>query len=191
MSLELLPDEILLEILRFLHPAEILLTFFGLNTRFNRTIADFIRHVRFNSMISYRNYLDLLEQILPSISVSIESLTISNRFVPCLTTLFLDYSQRIFPENLKKLAIFHLTINEIYNFLQRLADHRTIEQLVLHCDDFDFVQQQDLYGFKIAQFLFYRHPTLKSIELCGNLLFNLDHLSFLSLTTTEETNVSQ
>lgn len=183
------PDEIILEACQYLHPIDILLSFGGLNQRLNRTISDFIRHVHLSSIISYENYLFLLHTRVPSIWTSIESLTISNCQVPCLTTLFLDHTERLLPPNLKKLSLYHLNTNEIFNFVTRLINESSVEELHLECSDSNFAAEQELYGFKIAQILFYRHPTLKSVEIRGEMVFHLSHVSFLSLSNGDEPNV--
>ncbi|CAF4553249.1 unnamed protein product, partial [Rotaria sp. Silwood2] len=182
------PDEIILEICRYLHPIDILLSFGGLNYRLNQTISDFIYHVHLSSIISYENYLHLLRIILPSIWSLIQSLKISNCQVPCLTKLFLDNTDNILPLNLKKLSLFHLNTNEIYNFINRLMNKTIIEELIIECSDIDFAKQQELYGFKMAQMLFFHHPTLKSIELRGDIVFDLSHLSFLSLSNSNDSD---
>jgi hypothetical protein len=174
------PDEIILEICRYLHPIDILLSFGGLTYRLNRTISDFIHHTDLSSIISYENYLYLLKTILPSIWSSIESLTITNCQVSCLTTLFLANTDKILPPNLKRLSLFNLNTNEIYNFVNRLMNKCVVEELIIECTDTDFAKQQELYGYKIAQMLFFHHPTLKSIELRGEIIFDLSHLSLLS-----------
>jgi hypothetical protein len=184
------PDEILLEIYRYLQPMEILYSLAGLNARFDRTIHDYTRHIHFSSIIPYEHYLYLLRHVLPSIWSSIESLTISNCQIPCLTTLFLDHTERLLPPRLKSLRLLHLNTNEIYNFLSRLLNECAVEELIVECADGDFLEQGEVYGFKIAQILFYRHPTLHSIELRGEIIFHIDHLSFLSLSTSDDSNVS-
>jgi len=183
------PDEIILSICRYLHPTDILLSFGGLNYRLNRTITDFIHYVHLSSIISYENYLYLLQITLPSIWSSIESLTINNCQISCLTTLFLDNTERILPPNLKRLTLLHLNTNEIYNFINRLMNKCMVEELIIECVDVDFADQQELYGYKIAQMLFFHHPTLKSIELRGEIIFDLSHLSFLSLSNSDDFNV--
>jgi hypothetical protein len=183
------PDEIILEICRYLHPLDILLSLSELNSRLNRTISAFIRHVCLSSVISYKNYVYLLQMILPPIWPLIQSLTISNCQVPCLTTLFLDNTKPILPPNLKRLRLIHLNINEIYHFVNRLINQCVIEELIIECTDIDTTNQQELYGYKLAQILFFHHPTLKSIELRGEIIFDLCHLSFLSLSNHDKPDV--
>ena len=189
MSIEILPDELLLQICRYLHPSDILLSFCGLNSRLNRTIGDFIRHVQFTSIISHDNYLYLLRTILPSIWSSIESLMIDNYQIPCLTGRFLGVIENVLPENLKRLTLLHVNLKDICDFITRLTSQCVVEELIIDCTDAEFARQQVLYGFKIAQMLFYRHPTLKSIDIRGDLVFDLSHLSFLALSNSEDSNV--
>ncbi|CAF3448863.1 unnamed protein product [Rotaria sp. Silwood1] len=182
------PDEIILEICRYLHPIDILLSFGGLNYRLNQTISDFIHHIHLSSIISYKNYLYLLRHIIPTIWSSIESLTISNCQILCLTKLFFDNTDNILPPNLKKLCLFHLNTYEIYYFINRLMNKSVVEELIIECTDIDCMKHQELYGFKIAQMLFFHHPTLKSIELFGDIIFDLSHLSFLSLSNSNDSD---
>ncbi|CAF0969031.1 unnamed protein product [Adineta steineri] len=191
MSFEIsFPDEIILEICGYLHSTDVLLSFAGLNHRLNRTISDFIHHIHITSMISYRRYLALLQITLPSIWSSIQSLTIDNSQIPCLTTLFLNNTQDILPPNLKRLSLYHLNTYEIYTFINRLMNKCIVEELIIECLDTDYTYQQELYGYKIAQMLFYHHPTLKTIELRGAIIFDLSHLSFLSLSNSDESNLT-
>jgi hypothetical protein len=187
--LELLPDEIILDICRYLSPSDILLSFCGLNSRLNRTITDFIRHIHLSSMISHENYLYLLRVSLPSIWSAIQSLAISNHQIPCLTRVFLDTIEQNLPINLKRLCLFEVNLEDIYEFINRLMVKPTVEELIIVCKDSDYLKQQVFYGHKIAQMLFYHHPTLKSIELRGDIIFDISHLSFLSLSNTEDSNV--
>lgn len=183
------PDEIILEICRYLHPIDILLSFGGLNHRLNQTMSDFIRHVNLSSVISHKNYLYLLRFTLSKIWSSIESLEISNAQVPCMTRLFLDHTETSLPPNLKKLTLLHLNKNEIYNYICRSMNNTKVEELIIECKDPDFAKQQELYGFKIAQMLFFHHPTLRSIELRGEIIFDISHLSFLSLSNSNDSEV--
>lgn len=186
------PDEIILEICRYLHPIDILFSFSNLNQRLNRTISDFIHHIHLSSLISYENYLDLLSKFKhPSIWLSIESLTIRNCNIPCLTTIFLKTIENILPPNLKRLYLYHLNLNEIYQFIRRL-NKSIVEELIIECTDTDILQQdEEFYRYQIAQILFYHHPTLKLIELRGDIIFDLSHLSFLSLSNSDESNVRE
>lgn len=182
------PDEIILEICRYLHPIDILLSFSGLNHRLNRTITDFIHHIHLSSTISYKNYLYLLQINLPSIWSSIQSLTIQNCQIPCLTTIFLKTIENILPPNLKRLCLFHLNLNEICLFINRLNVCR-VEELIIECTDAEIIHECEYYRYQIAQILFFHHPTLKLIELRGDIIFDLSHLSFLSLSNSDDSNV--
>ncbi len=188
-NIELLPDELILEICRYLYPSDILLSFCGLNYRLNRTISDFIHHVHLSSMISHENYLYLLRTSLSSIWSTIQSLTISNHQIPCLTRVFLETIGNVLPVNLKRLSLFQVNLNDIYQFINRLMMKCAVEELVIDCKDIEYAKQQVFYGYKIAQMLFFHHPTLKTIELRGDIIFDLSHLSFLSLSNSNDSNV--
>ena len=70
-----LPDEILLEICRYLHCSHVLYSFFDLNSRLNQTITSYSQHVWFRRA-SYRQLLHIYDHILPRIGSQIISLTI-------------------------------------------------------------------------------------------------------------------
>ena len=74
-GLEFLPDELLLEICRYLHCSHVLYSFFNLNSRLNQTITSYCRHVWFRRA-SYRQLLHIYDSILPQIGPAIISLTI-------------------------------------------------------------------------------------------------------------------
>ena len=188
-TFEHLPDELLLQICRYLNPMDILLAFCGLNARLNRTICDFIRHVHFSSVISYNSYLYLLRNSLPSIWSSIESLTISNDPIPCLTSVFLQTIEHDLPTNLKRLSLFHVNLHDIDQFITRLTSKHQVEELIIDCAGSECAEGQVLYGYEIAEMLFCRHPTLKSIELRGDPIFDLSHLSFLPLSNRKGSDV--
>lgn len=188
-TFEHLPDELLLQICRYLYPMDILLAFAGLNARLNRTISDFTRHVQLSSMISYDNYLYLLRNSLPSIWSAIESLTIRNDPIPCLTNVFLQTIEHELPKNLKRLNLFQVNLHDIYQFVIRLTRKCQVEELIIYCADPEFAKGQVLYGYEIAEILFCQHPTLKSIELRGDPIFDLSHLSFLPLSNRENLEV--
>src|SRR5262249_7622069 len=74
-TLEILPDEILLEICKYLLSSDILYSFFGLNNRMTRMIAQYRRDVSFyRTSISKFDYLCL--NVLPQIGSQIRSLVI-------------------------------------------------------------------------------------------------------------------
>jgi len=190
-TFEILPDEILLELCRYLHPYDILYSFTNLNQRLTQTITDFSQQISLTSILSYDRYLNLFQTILPTIWSNIHQLTIDNSEVSCLSTLFLRvFQQQYLPSQLKKLSLLNVNTYEIYRFITEFLPHTSIEELIIDCTDEDAVKQQELYGYKIAQTLFFHHPTLKSIEIHGSMIFDLNHLSFLSLSNADESNAN-
>lgn len=74
-TFEILPDEMILDICRYLHCSHVLYSFFDLNSRLNRTITSYCQHVWFRRA-SYKQLLHIYQYILPRIGLSVLSLTI-------------------------------------------------------------------------------------------------------------------
>jgi hypothetical protein len=182
------PDEIIVKICRYLHPIDILLSFSGLNARLTRTIDDFIRHVHLSSIISYKNYRELLRVCIPSIHSSIRSLTISNRHVPCLGKLFLENCVELRQWNIRKVSLSSVTITDIYGFVSQLTYRMGVEEFVIECRNVGFEPQQDWYKNRIAQLIFLYHPQLTSIELRGDIVFNNNDLWFFPSSDRNKTD---
>ncbi|CAF1534623.1 unnamed protein product [Didymodactylos carnosus] len=77
MSLEQLPDELLLIICSYLNQYEILLAFTGLNNRFDQTIREFMQKIDINDIL-FNEFVTYYKVIFPSIGTHVLSLTISN-----------------------------------------------------------------------------------------------------------------
>ncbi|CAM4884963.1 unnamed protein product [Rotaria socialis] len=127
-NFEYLPDEMILEIYRYLHCGHVLYSFYNLNSRFNSTITNYCHHVILRRL-NYNQFLHIYSNVLPNIGSSIISLTI-NRLQQ--TYFFINFSFRmskIFP-NLKKLALddwkSEILFSFIENHLSQLKYLRTI-----------------------------------------------------------------
>ncbi|CAF2537512.1 unnamed protein product [Rotaria sp. Silwood2] len=100
MAFEELPDEIILEICRFLSSTDVLYSLFNLNSRLNRTIFIYRQHVvlRRTSFIQFE-YVCL--NVLPTIGSTIRSLSINANWTDLLAKRFLFYfghrMKEIFP----------------------------------------------------------------------------------------------
>jgi hypothetical protein len=112
LRLEYLPDEIILEIYRYLHCGHILYSFYNLNTRLNHTITDYCHHVILRRL-TYQQFLYLYSSILPKIGRFILSLTI-NRLQQ--TYFFSVDMNEVFP-NLNKLALDDWKTEDLFTFV--------------------------------------------------------------------------
>ncbi|CAF2393856.1 unnamed protein product [Rotaria sp. Silwood2] len=105
-TFEILPDEIILEICRYLHCSHVLYSFFDLNTRLNKTITSYCQHVWFRRA-SYKQLLYIYQYILPRIGSSVLSLTIHPLHQVSFPSSFKHQISNIFP-NLKNFNINEL-----------------------------------------------------------------------------------
>jgi hypothetical protein len=125
---ECFPDEIILEIYRYLHCGHVLYSFYNLNSRFNHTITDYCHHVILRRL-NYHQFLYLYTNILPEIGRFIVSLTINRLQQTYFLLNFSFYMNKIFP-NLEKLAFDDWKNEELFSFignhLNQLKDLRTI-----------------------------------------------------------------
>lgn len=109
------PDEVMLEIYRYLHCGHVLYSFYNLNSRFNRSITDYCRHVILRRL-SYRQFLHIYSNVLPSIGSYIISLTINRLQQTYFLVNFSFQMNKIFP-NLNKLALDDWKNEELFSFV--------------------------------------------------------------------------
>ena len=130
-TLEIFPDELLLEICRYLHSGDVLYAFFGLNSRLNRMITFYHRHVSLHRTF-YLQFLEIFRGILPRISSSIRSLVIYELESPLFYQLFA--SDHFYP-NLEKLTLVNWTDEKLLVFLDTLHQMKSLEQLLIQALD--------------------------------------------------------
>ncbi|CAF0765754.1 unnamed protein product [Adineta steineri] len=123
-TLEKLPDELLLSICRYLSSADVLFSFYGLNSRLSQTISGYYQHVVI-AKLPYTQFHCICTSILPHIGLNISSLVISNQWKGVLSTLFLNYfsdkMSLIFPQ-LKHLTFISFNSNSLKLFLNSLQN---------------------------------------------------------------------
>ncbi|CAF1608597.1 unnamed protein product, partial [Adineta ricciae] len=129
--LEMLPDEMLLEICRYLHSGDVLYSFFGLNSRFNQMTTFYWQHVSLHRMY-YLKFLHIFTQILPQISSAIRSLVIFEIESPLF---FQSFSKIHFYENLEKLTLVNWTDEKLFLFLGTLHNMRNFHRLIIQALD--------------------------------------------------------
>ncbi|CAF4439139.1 unnamed protein product [Rotaria sp. Silwood2] len=129
-TFEILPDEIILEICRYLHCSHVLYSFFDLNTRLNKTITSYCQHVWFRRA-SYKQLLYIYQYILPRIGSSVLSLTIHPLHQVSFPSSFKHQISNIFP-NLKTLTLTSWTSENLLPFIiDTIHDMKYLQKLVI------------------------------------------------------------
>jgi len=130
-NLELLPDELLLEICKYLLCVDVLLSFDNLNIRFTCMINDYHRYVSLHKA-SYAQSYKLCTIILPKIGTQIHTLSIDNCYSALQGINFLKYFQNslsiCFPE-LKKLILISFRPDPLLSFLKILSNLEKLNQI--------------------------------------------------------------
>ncbi|CAF2033235.1 unnamed protein product [Rotaria magnacalcarata] len=115
-NFEYLPDEMILEIYRYLHCGHVLYSFYNLNSRFNSTITNYCHHVTLRRL-NYNQFLHIYSNVLPNIGPSIISLTINRLQQTYFLIRFSFRMSKIFP-NLKKLALDDWKSETLFSFIE-------------------------------------------------------------------------
>jgi hypothetical protein len=130
MYFELFPDELILEICRYLHCSHVLYSFFDLNSRLNRTITSYCEHVWLRRA-SYKQLLHIYEYILPRIGSSVLSLTIHPLHQAAFPLTFKGEMSNIFP-NLQNLTLSSWTSEKLFSFLfEAIEGMNYLQKLVI------------------------------------------------------------
>lgn len=127
-SFENLPDEMILEIYRYLHCGHVLYSFYNLNSRLNLVITDYCHHVILRRL-NYNQFLYIYSNVLPKIGSLIISLTVNRLQQAYFLVNFSFKMDKIFP-NIKKLALDDWKNEALFSFiknhLNQLKHLRTI-----------------------------------------------------------------
>lgn len=111
-TFEVLPDEMILEVCRYLHCSHVLYAFFDLNSRLNQTITYYRQHVWFRRA-SYQQLVEIYKRIVPRLSTSILSLTIHPLHQASFPESIRDHFSTTFPRlqtlTLSSWSIGHLS----------------------------------------------------------------------------------
>ena len=129
--LEIFPDELFLEICRYLHSGDVLYAFFGLNSRLNQMIGFYREHVSLHRT-SFCQFVQIVERILPRINHSIRSLVIFELESPLFSQSF---SNEQFYPNLQKLTLVNWTDEKLILFLPKLHRMKSLDQLLIQALD--------------------------------------------------------
>ena len=166
--IEIFPDEILLEICRYLHCSDVLYSFFDLNSRLNRTITSYCQHVWFRRA-SHKQLLHIYEQILPRIGSTVVALTIHPLHQSSFPQAIQLQLSKLF-SNLKTLTLTSWTsANLIQTMIDHLQEFEYLEKLVIQ----ELTSSDDLSDWTFLKEIF----TLKN-RFLTNLTFDYDCDSF-------------
>jgi hypothetical protein len=115
-----LPDEIILEICHYLSWFDTVIAFYNLNTRLNRTLSGFLKHVSVGNNCYLRQFQDGCSFLLSnqsSLFSLVRTLTISNRGSPLAAKYFLSHIPLEDMIYLEKLTLIQFTGNELLSYL--------------------------------------------------------------------------
>ncbi|CAF0766245.1 unnamed protein product [Rotaria sp. Silwood1] len=181
MIFEELPDELLLEICRFLSSTDVLYSLFNLNSRLNRTISIYRQHavLRRTSFIQFE-YICL--NILPKLGSTIRSLSINANWTDLLAKRFLFYfgyrMKEIFP-NIEHLILVAFSGNELNDYIESISDLPYLNKLTIH-DRYNVTEEykQTLFNKilsanknRLKKILFNRHSESLSINQLNSIIY--------------------
>ncbi len=130
-TLEMLPDEMLLEIFRYLHSGDVLYSFYGLNSRLNQSITFYRQHVSLHRTF-YMQFIHIFTIILPQIGSSIRSLVIFELESPLFLASF--KANHIY-HNLEKLTLVNWTDEKLILFVDTLQGMEHLQKLFIQALD--------------------------------------------------------
>src|SRR5690349_128283 len=84
-TFENLPDEIILHICQYLRGADVLYSFFNINTRLNITITGYCRYANLMT-VPYKQFNYVATHILPSIGYYVQSFVLNGLWQTIITT---------------------------------------------------------------------------------------------------------
>lgn len=130
-TLEMLPDEMLLEICRYLHSGDVLYSLFGLNSRLNQTISFYRQHVSLHRTF-YMQFIAIYNKVLPQIQSSIRSLVIFELESPLF---FESFKNNGVYQCLEKLTLVNWTDEKLILFLNTLHGMKHFHKLLIQALD--------------------------------------------------------
>ncbi|CAF0952818.1 unnamed protein product [Didymodactylos carnosus] len=168
LTLEVLPDELLLELYLYLNPLDVLYSFSGLNHRFDRSINEYKYHIDLSiTGISLSKMIYYSKQLFPVISHYVHMLTMSDERTPNQMLLFNDICQQF--SNLECLKLRYCNVNDgMINILSQLYQLKNLWELYVHVSD-EIVPMTNITMFLIDYYVFNCQNQLEKIKiLCAN-----------------------
>ena len=132
--LERLPDEVLLQICRYLRGADVFYSFYNLNSRLNTTIAGYCRYINIMS-VSHKQFEYSVLHVLPHIGYLVRSFVLNGNWETIVnerlsSVLFSRNFPLLFPQ-LQRLIIKWFTRDKFLSFIEILQDCSQLIQLDL------------------------------------------------------------
>lgn len=133
-TFEILPDEILLKICRYLRIAGVLYSFYNLNHRLNVTITGYCRHLDLCGM-TYQQYNSIVSNILPQLAPFVQSFAFnyfrdrlwSTQAIALFNTPQISF---VFPR-IRKITLYDFTSEELSSFMNKLHNLPDLRELVI------------------------------------------------------------
>ena len=180
----ILPDEMLLEIYKYLLNAHVLYSFYGINQRLNRSVAGYFRDILLTD-VTFEQLHYLCRSVLPAMGSQVHSLSISN----CRSVLqgkvfsqyFFDRMARTFP-NLQKLILICFAADELEAFLNTLTGFNNLNQIEIY----DLLTDKSNLFQRIVQTNNSSFSSIKFRTSCSDLLTS-PCLNISSLTISIQT----
>ncbi|CAF1325198.1 unnamed protein product [Adineta ricciae] len=124
-SLELLPDEILLQICQYLRSADVFFSLYNLNSRLNTTIRGYCHYVNLTA-VSYKQFEYAVRDVLPEIGHLVRSFVLNGNWETIIhsnlsSILFVSHLSNLFPR-IRKLVIKWFQSEKLLSFVTSLRD---------------------------------------------------------------------
>lgn len=131
-SFEMLPDEIILSICQYLREADVLYSFYNLNSRLNVTITGYCRHVNLMS-VSYKQFEYAVSRVLPKIGNMVRTFVLNGNWETIidnkLSTVIFDLPLSLLFPQLQKLIIKWFTSERFVTFVSNLKGFSQLMEL--------------------------------------------------------------
>lgn len=180
-NFEMLPDEMILYVCQYLRNAEILYSFFNLNTRLNSTITDYYRRVNLKN-VTYKQFNFVTMKIIPEIGSFIESFVFNGPWESIMfkspNSIFSKAKlSSIFPQ-LRRMSIVGFIDQQLNEFLEKITDFPHLVKLDIRSAQVD--GQED----SLKKLLAANSNRLKSI------MFDYDSMDFVLESNKNEETIS-
>jgi hypothetical protein len=133
-SFEILPDEMILYVCHYLRGADILYSFYNLNTRLNITITGYCRYVNLMA-VSYKQFDYAVSNVLPQIGSSVRTFVLNGNWETIIcdrlsSILFTSRLSFLLPR-LQRITVKWFTSERLFLFVDILQDFLHLTQLDL------------------------------------------------------------
>ena len=131
-SFEILPDEVIIHVCRYLRGADIFYSFYNLNTRLNITITGFCHYVNLMG-VSYEQFEYAVSRVLPQIGSYVRTFVLNGNWERIIgdrlsSNLFISRLSLLFPQ-LQRLTVKWFTSQRFLLFIDALQDLPQLTEL--------------------------------------------------------------